>query len=69
MRKDENTYNISMILDDVTPEDAGKYTVVIKNFVGEDSYSIILTIDDGMYIFLSQIVFIFVSLGRYYLTE
>ena len=38
-----------MNIDDVDAKDSGRYTVVIRNTAGEDSFTAKLNVDDGMY--------------------
>lgn len=42
-------YNLCLNIDDIGVQDSGRYTVVISNIAGKDSFTVKLTIDDGIY--------------------
>lgn len=45
MDKDGNSYHVTLQIDDVTIEDAGKYKVTAKNELGEGNANISLNFD------------------------
>ncbi|CAE1290797.1 TTN [Acanthosepion pharaonis] len=49
VNKEAQMYNLCLNIDDIGVQDSGRYTVVISNIAGKDSFTVKLTIDDEDY--------------------